>query len=286
MTIGATVITRNDNYGGDLIFKLYYNLSCLLSSMDEVYLVDWNSPNDISTFEILKNMLPKTGKLHHIQITQSKAKELTKQYNCTQKCVEVLARNIGIRRLRTDYKLSVNADIISLSRNSITDKIIDDRIFHVVARREMNFYHAIGCEFTPGSEEFFNAMYDKHQLFNQHGDGSPLPNDPWSLITCCGDFQLAHSNVWNAIKGYEESLVLPGYTDSNIQKKAVLNGFNIALVRDIPVFHCIHYPNTGSSGGIGDVPQNDMNVSLIDFKETTNSDSWGFASINFKEDIL
>ena len=288
MTLGAVVITRNDNYGGDLITKLFYNLSCLINSMEEVYLIDWNSPDNISTFKILKYMLPRTGKLHHIQIPQEKVKELTNQYSITQNCVEVLARNIGIRRLSTDYKIAINADVISLNRESIDQGIIDSETFHVVARKEMNFYHAMSCETIPGAQRFYDEMHSKKHVFNQHGDGSPLPDDTWSLITNCGDFQMAHTKIWDAIKGYEESLVLPGYADSNIQKKASLAGFKLALIRNIPIFHCVHYPNSGSSGGTiaGVTPWNDMNSSLMNFIQTTNKDTWGFSDIEFKEDVI
>jgi hypothetical protein len=75
------------------------------------------------------------------------------------------------------------------------------------------------------------------------------PNDKYSLINCCGDFQLAHRNVWNTIKGFEENMIYACFQDTNIQKKAVLNGFDLEAIYDIPLYHMSHkgMGNDGSS---------------------------------------
>lgn len=327
MTIGAVVITRNDGYGGDQPRKLLYCLTSLLQTMDEVILVDWNSREDDAA---LWNLVepPKTGRLRHIVIPPTLATELVQRAsgilpedpsreNCrqdagstlrgVQACVEVLARNIGIRRLDTDWIVSTNQDIICPFRMPIELALETSRYsqhtLHVIARREVHladvprvFAH------PPGSDplqRFLNAHahdFDGHHPdaqgvptnFGQHADGSPLgPRDPWSLITCPGDFQLAHRNVWQAVRGFEESLVRRGYTDSNLNRKVMDLGapFECRLVRDIPVFHLCHYPNTGSTGGAyGE--WNDGETSLFNFPGTTNPETWGFADREFPEERL
>ena len=56
------------------------------------------------------------------------------------------------------------------------------------------------------------------------------PNDNYSLINCCGDFQFAHKDVWHKIKGYEEKMIYACFQDTNIQKKAVLNGYDLEYI--------------------------------------------------------
>lgn len=282
MTLGAVIISRNDGYGGDQPAKAIYALTSMINAMDEVIYVDWNSPGNVSLIEVIRPQLPKTGKLRHIQVTAGMHAEFTQCSPDVQNCVEVLARNIGLRRLKSDYLVSTNGDIMCLDRASITGGILDEQTFHCVARRETLF--AAVSELGPDYAR--EILRERTNDFGQHQDGSPLgPSDPWSLITCPGDFQLAHRDLWHAIRGFEESLVMRGYSDSNVQRKADFYGFKLALVRNIPVFHFQHYPDTGASGG-NTMGWNNKEEALDNFAGTTNPTSWGFVDYKFEEEIL
>jgi len=282
MSLGVVVISRNDGYGGDQPDKVLYSLASYLHAADEVIYVDWASPNDQSLLPVIEDRLPSTGKLRGIQITNAMARELTNNNPNVQLCVEVLARNIGLRRLHTDYMISTNGDVMCLDRTSIDRGIRGPGIFHCIARRETHF-PTVRAWGEPGTVKLVRALYNGMSQFQQHQSGSPLPGDPWSLITAPGDFQLAHRDVWYGIRGYEESLVMRGYSDSNVQKKASIYGFGLELIRDIPAFHFGHYPDTGASGGTTNTGWNDMNTSLMNFTATSNPESWGFAGMTFPE---
>jgi hypothetical protein len=285
-TIGACVISRNDGYGGDQPRKFLYCLHGLLAACDEVIYVDWNSPGDISLLDLVRDKLPLTGKLRHIQISQEMAGLLTDHSIDVQLCVEVLARNIGLRRLTTDYRIACNGDILCGSRRSIEEGIIDGRTFHCVARREARFQDIVR-QGEPGSAALHQWLHEHVSEFPQHASGSPLgERDEWSLITCPGDFQLAHRDVWHGIRGFEESLIMRGYTDSNVQKKAALAGLGLELVRNIAAFHFGHYPNTGASGGSTNSGWNDADKALWNFERTTNPETWGFSQMRFLEERL
>lgn len=284
MKLGCVVISRNDGYGGDQPIKAIYSIASLISAFDEVIYVDWNSPDDVSLIEVIRDGLPKTGKLRAIQVTQAKASELTNHTLDRQNCVEVMARNIGIRRLTSDYIVSCNADVMCATRVSIERGIINDRTFHVIARRETPLHEAAKCG-APGTETIARCMENHAPHFRQHADGSPLAGDPWSMITCPGDFQLAHQSVWDGIKGFEEELIMRGYSDSNVQRKAVFYGFDLKLVRTIPVFHFQHYPDTGACGG-NTMGWNDQAKALTNFQGTTNPDTWGFTDMEFPEEKI
>ncbi len=292
-TLGAVVISRNDGYGGDQPMKLTYCLTALLAACDEVVYVDWNSPNGVTVIDLIRNFLPATGKLKCITVTTGTAAELTNHSLDTQLCVEVMARNIGLRRLNTDWKISTNGDILVLDRDSILAGIRDEQTFHCIARRETPFAEVRGqWSGVSGSTESVVRHAQSLALtsiakFGQHGSGSPLgARDPWSLITCPGDFQMAHRDLWSAIRGYEETLLMRGYTDSNVQRKAADAGFKLELVRDIPVFHFTHYPGTGASGGTHNSGWNDAEKSLFQFPGTTNKETWGFSDQEFPTEII
>ena len=57
MKLTAVVVTRNDNYGGNLNERATYCLNSLINTFDEVILVDWNSPdNRPQLWDIDKNI--------------------------------------------------------------------------------------------------------------------------------------------------------------------------------------------------------------------------------------
>lgn len=275
-SLGAVVCSRNDDYGGDLIKKFTYGLTSLIEFLDEVYYVDWNSPEKPLIDEI-RASLPPTGKLHVIIVDPDMAALLTHHNPDVQTCVEVLARNIGIRRLSTDYIISTNSDIMIVNRENILSNIQGEHVFHTIARRNIDFSEVIDYPSPPGQYNFLKGQ--------QHGSGSPLgERDKWSLIACPGDFQLAHRNIWHTIKGFDEDLIYRGYTDSNVQRKADYYGFRQALIYAIKVFHFSHYPGSGSTGG-NTVKWNDPDC-LFDYKGTMNSENWGYADIDFLEEII
>jgi hypothetical protein len=285
-TIGAVVISRNDNYGGDLAAKFTYGLTSLLYCLDEVYYIDWNSPEDKTLFEEVRQDIPKTGKLRIITVTQNQAKQFTNNNPDVQYCCEVLARNIGLRRLSTDYLISTNSDIMVTTRENILSGIQDENTFHTIARTTIDFSSVSSAKPEPSYLQFLEQHHNRLGCgWGQLGSGSPLGGDRWSLISCPGDFQLAHRNVWYGIKGFEESLLYRGYTDSNVQRKADYYGFRQALIRSIYALHFSHYPGSGSTGG-NSARWNDANESLFHFSGTKNRDDWGLADVDFKEEII
>lgn len=278
LKLGCVVVSRNDDYGGDLARKFTYGLTSFINFMDEVYYIDWNSPGR-PLIEEIRNDLPQTGKLHVIVVSPDMAKLLTHNNPDVQNCVEVLARNIGIRRLSTEYIISTNSDIMIIDRANITGSIQGEHVFHTIARTNIDFSEV--SEYPPG----LHSSYLRSIKGHQHGAGSPLgARDKWSLIACPGDFQLAHRNIWHTIKGFDEDLVYRGYTDSNVQRKAAYYGFRQALIYAIKAFHFTHYPNSGSTGG-NTVKWNDPSC-LFDYKGTMNSENWGYADLDFLEEIL
>jgi hypothetical protein len=275
MKISAVVISRNDNYGGNLLDRAYYALYSMYNAFDEVIYIDWNSPGGVSLFDEIKQDLPNKSKFIHYKIDSIFVSELRLPRDA-QTCTEVLARNIGIRRASYEWIVSTNIDIIvPLSIKNGFDK----STFYTFARRDIKLEEVKEISSNPFQVQKYlkGVFYD----YTPHGYSGINSQDKWSVIDSCGDFQMAHRDVWFKIRGFEEEMIYRGFADSNVQRKAVNAGFNLVASFDYPVFHIAHSGGFGGSGKI-----NDANKYVIQFTGITNNpDTWGFSHVNFKKEI-
>jgi hypothetical protein len=251
MKISAIIISRNDNYGGYLAERATYAINSAIATYDEVFYIDWNSENHSLLYDI-KNNLQLKGNLKHIVITPEIASILTNNDPQAQKCCEVLARNIGIRRATGDYIVSTNIDIIHPKREDIETiiKNSDDNTFITLSRREMTW--DIIKEFHGGELKYdqWSELRDYIYINSEErkDEEKTMAGDDYSIINCCGDFQLAPKHVWGGIRGFEEELIYPLFADTNVQKKAVMHGFGLKAIYNPPMFH-INHGSKGWGGG-------------------------------------
>ncbi len=273
-SIGAVMVGRNDNYGKNLVERFSYCLNSMLETMDEIVFVDWNTSKDkVTLIEELGDAIPKSKKLHWIRITLEQASEWTNHDPEAQAVCEVMARNIGLRRLNTEYLISTNVDVICADRHLLDEELPINTLFTTTAKRSISLYdlRLIG---TPQEVQKIRNRFKELELEPEYGQQPDIQireDDFYSVVSSPGDFQIAHRDIWYKIRGFEERLYKKGYTDTNIQKKATLFGFDLSVNRDIPVWHIGHDGGWGGSGGI-----NDMDLALT-MEETTNTPEWGQA---------
>jgi hypothetical protein len=109
-------------------------------------------------------------------------------------------------------------------------------------------------------------------------------NDRWSLINCCGDYQIGHRDIWFKMKGFEESVLFGCGIDTNVMKKA-------SFYSDIKILdHYIFHLNHGKGGDRDDdestPPMSDQNSIIRDFTETTNPEDWGMYNEDLPIEII
>jgi len=268
-TYGVTIIGRNDDYGGNLLERATYCLNTMSAYFDQVIYVDWATEEGKPTVveEIEKDLL-KYDNIYWIKVTQKQAKEWIGDNPDAQGVCEVMARNIGLRRLGTDFLASSNIDILAPQRRHI-EKIKDKNTFFTVGRRDISLFdlRPLGGRSEPGT--FMPRMELLEPSHSQHPRIQVFPDDKYSLVSNCGDLQIAHRDIWYTIRGYEERLVGRGYTDSNVQRKASLFGFGIDVDWTIPIWHIGHAGGMGGTGGM-----NDAQLAVF-MQETTNTINWG-----------
>ena len=292
MKISAVIISRNDNYGGHLNERAIYAINSAINTYDEVFYIDWNSETHSLLYDIKDNLQLK-GNLKHIVITPEIASILTNNDPQAQKCCEVLARNIGIRRATGDYIVSTNIDIIHPKREDIENIInsSDNNTMYTLSRREVTW--DIIKEFHGGEMNFneWDKLRDYIYINSEERivEEKTSTSDDYSIINCCGDFQLAPKHIWNDIKGFEEDLIYPLYADTNVQKKSVKHGFNLKAIFNPPMFHINHGSKGWGGGGFAEginKTANDIHRAITFQEQTENSLNWGLSDIEIEFEVF
>ena len=291
MKIASVVVNRNDGYKdferGLIHFK------SMIRAFDEVNYVDWNSPNGSFIWEI-EDKLPKKGKIKHYCIPSNVVSQIIFDANA-QKCNESLSRNIAIRRSDADWIVSTNLDVIPPTKQELKRLIkkLDKNTFYTISRRE-----------AP-KDIIYNSKTEnklRENLSNipaRHFPAKVTPNDNYSLINCCGDFQIAHRDVWNKIKGFEEEMIYACFVDTNVQKKAVLNDYNLKVLYEPALYHMEHgayftkadgtrvqdKKNTGAYKGETNA-YNDAFKWVENFQSTKNMDKWGLRDVDIEVETI
>jgi hypothetical protein len=289
MKISAVIVSRNDGYGGHLNERATYCFNSAIDTYDEVIYVDWNSETHSLLYDIKDNIQFK-GNFKHIVISLEVASILTNNDPNAQKCCEVLGRNIGLRRATGDYLVSTNIDIIHPKRDQLEETInsLDSKTFYTISRRHTDWdtIKAFHNGEIPFAE--WKPLRD-HLIANseeRHFEETTVSGDNYSIINCCGDYQIASKEVWNTIRGFEEDLIYSLYADTNVQKKAAMHGFGLKAIYNPALFHIEHGKGGGGFlDGINKVT-NDPYRAIVYQKETQNTESWGFGNTEIEFEIF
>ncbi len=289
MKISAVIVSRNDGYGGHLNERATYCFNSAIDTYDEVIYVDWNSETHSLLYDIKDNIQFK-GNFKHIVISPEIASVLTNGDPNAQKCCEVLGRNIGLRRATGDYLVSTNIDIIHPKRDQLEETIaqLDIRSFYTISRRhtDWDIIKAFHNDEIPFSEWKSLREYLITNSEERHFEETTVSGDNYSIINCCGDYQIAFREIWNEIRGFEEALIYSLYADTNVQKKALMHGFGLKAIYNPALFHIEH--GRGGGGfldGINKVT-NDPYRAIVYQNKTENSDSWGFGDTEIEFEIF
>lgn len=276
MKIGAVITSRNDNYGGHLSHRAMIALTNLIERYDEVVYVDWNSETN-SLIDEIRDLIPNKGKLKHVLVTPNEVKQLNEIYSTIQ-IVEVVGRNIGIRRCESDFVVSTNIDIISERPNL---ESLDKDTLYTVPRRDVHEHEFLN---VTDSINFGDTLISNKFNYPEKPDAnrSEDSDDPWSLVVCCGDYQLAHRDLWGKMRGFEESMIYRNFADTNLMKKGSIYGKISKL--DLPIFHLNHGGHGDGSGGV--TISNDKPTYVQNFIKTENFEDWGYSNYEFKVEVI
>lgn len=292
MRFSAVIVSRNDNYGGHLNTRATFCFNTMLDAFDEVIYVDWNTeegkPPLTDDIEIVVN----SDRLKVIVVPPEMAMKLMGEegYKTGQKCCEVLARNIGIRRASGDIIVSTNIDVvcsrrayleevcrdlkpgdlITVKRNSLERDVVlsiheQTRSYQLTRDSVVDY---CGVETMKNGLMFPYLKVNKEIL-----DKVPIEHhyNASSIFGGCGDFQMAHKDTWYSIRGFEENQLKRNFNDTNVQYKVIMAGGAVTATNLPPVYHINHEYEKN-------VPSN----TCVPIPFTTNSETWGFSEENFE----
>lgn len=243
--LSICTITRNDNYGFNLLKRAQVALRSMLQVADEVVVVDFNSENTPMLDNLLS--LKHHKKMNHIVVTPDRCAKIIGK-SCMRHFYETHARNIAINHaleLNTKFIVSTNIEVIPPSRISLfkmlyrfnTDDVATFRRIDVDKKSVTNTLQNVSCS--------------RHH-FSQN-------NMDISAITNCGDFQLAHRKTWKQVK-FSEDMTGRNFADTMLQA-SWLNRNKHLWVCDV-VYHIRH-------GGSG-TGSNGMSMTQIKFNDSPN----------------
>jgi hypothetical protein len=284
MKTAAIIYGRNDGYKENE--RLIIHINSLLETFDEVHYLDWNSDdNKGSVINQIKDKLISNNRLKHYVIPASIVSQIYNNIEGIGACVSPLIYNILLRRCEADWIVCTTNDIIAPKRELLESFLAkaDPKTFYTLSRRDVEIEDVAKFGFDKWKEyrDILDQTTKERRLY-----AKVTPNDNFSIINCCGDFQLASKHVWNTIKGYEENMYYACFSDTNIQKKAVLNGFNLEAIYDVPLYHMSHLGMGNDGSSPSKQKYNDPYYWVEYFKESENDNNWGLNNIEIEYEVI
>jgi hypothetical protein len=291
MKTAFILYSRNDGYKEKERFLIH--VQTILETFDELIYVDWNSENHSFLYEIIDE-LPKTGRIKHFVISPEYHDILTNNDPDVQACNNVLAVNLALRRTDADWIVIGNIDIIPPTKEEFHEFLskANPNTFYTFSRRDISYDDVLLNK---------HRLKEHRQYLNKttsprYFPAKITPGDNYSIINCCGDFQLASKTVWNKIRGLEENMIYSCFVDTNVQKKAVIYGFGLEAVYDVPVYHMSHKTNRIPQGGDINTVHDKENARppkyndpwdwVEWFEESKNGENWGLESTEIEFEII
>jgi hypothetical protein len=281
-TIGCAIVSRNDNHGGNLGAKAAYCLNSALETYDEVVYVDWNSRDGKTLVDEYIYDLFNYGKLKIVIVTPEQHNRYANG-NKISPFNHVTGRNVGLRRLNTDYLVSTNIDEIQPARKYFDKYLNDETVLTAVARHGLQ--RGLDDLMPLGSWRDIVSVRDKltTMSFPQAWPIKMNKDDVWSLVAFCGDLQLAHRNLWHSIRGFAEFQKGDNYMDSLLQRKAIEAGYKVQVSYDIPIYHIDH----DRSNAYGEYSlENKSSCLTKEFVIPPNDENWGLWDYDLKEYVI
>ena len=190
-----------------------------------------------------------------------------------------------LRRTDADWIVATTIDIIAPKKETLNNFLnqADKNTFYTLSRRDFEISELEKYGFEKW-KEYREILDDKSQP--RHFPAMVCPGDKYSLINCCGDFQLAHRDLWYDIKGYEEKMLYACFQDTNIQKKAVLKGYGLEAIYDVPLYHMSHKGMSNDGSSPSKQHYNDVWKWVEYFQTSKNSDTWGFSNVDIEYEVI
>lgn len=322
--LSIIIAGRNDNYGGDFIFRLQNCITWNTELLEkyrvntEFIIVNWNpidenlpidkSVNFIKKREFVKYKIITVPKNIHLQFCNDSRKHLP--------LFEYIAKNVGIKRSKGEFVLSMNPDIL-----------IDEKIIKKIAERKLQidrFYRADRVDFTNNDInnqtiiwmkgftysvkppmfflKFKNKMSClwrsnsiKCESFFQRRNWNVYYHNTEYKYHCnvSGDFMMMHKSIWDKLRGHPEKTYLPLHIDALMVIISAMGGLKEYIFKK-PIYHQEHKRRFNAT----EENNNENRAAYLYFQQEAqkmikkqkptiyNDKNWGLTNFELKEDCF
>jgi hypothetical protein len=287
----TTVVLTDRNDGYKKLKRYEFSINSLIEAFDEIIFVDWNSPKQPLLSEI-RHSISNEGKIKNYIVDENIAKRLNSGSEVETKVGSSIpcsvALNIAIRKSQPGedvFLISTCADNIFPSREVIQSFLstLENDTFYTVARREIPEVETLSFENYYEAREYYNSIIN---VVPQCGPGGCTSTEWFSVHMCPGDFQIAKRSIWFSILGFEEKMIGVTGSDSNVQKKALLNRFKLEGRREPAYFHINHSYNEDHN--YENMLKNiESGYKWVEnFSKSENSENWGYPEVEIPFEVI
>ena len=241
--LGGFIVTRNDNYGGDLVARSTLALRRMIEVFDEVVVVDMNTPVGTPPFlSLLPADISGARNIKSVVVSPEMcARELGAA--CEDKMYELLARNIGLRESAADVVVSTNSEVIVPSRLTLDEiikqaSLFDDKNAVILERVNIPQVQAQSVALSKGTEGTEGVKMLRSVRVQDFRVG-PAGLMEVSIIGDCGDFQMAHRDLWQKIGGFAKNQHGHNFGDSDVIARWLSSSATVH-VANAKVYHVSH----------------------------------------------
>lgn len=236
---------------------------------------------------------------------------------------QMIAKNVGIRRAKGEFVLATNIDILFSDEliQFFTKKQLQQRCMYRIDRYDVpsdvppsapvkeqldycknNFFRIGGkCGTWNTKTGQYSVIYTKKHFEMFYTD--PTPVRVPLFTNACGDFTILSKNDWLSVRAYPEWNMYSFHIDSILCFSAYHAGCKEIILEDpMRIYHIEHQAgwtpegdktltNYLSSKGIPKISNEEFNDLAIQMRVRNqsfiaNKEDWGYANIQFHEDVL
>lgn len=231
--VSLIVVARNDNYGGDFLYRLEVFVSSLAflcakhRLAAELIVVEWNPPVDRPFLQDALSWEKYASQYLAVRIIQVPPEIHASLPNPAKlHLFEYLGKNVGVRRARGEYILTTNPDVIFNSElvQFLSQRRLRPDCFYRIDRYDVR--SPVPLETTVDESCAFcrNNILRRMGRLGVYGNGNLGMYDPrrwksWAVylknrvtryphdyphINASGDFFLSYGDNWTRLRGYPE----------------------------------------------------------------------------------
>ena len=231
MDLSIIVTSRNDGHGGNLVERtnlFLHTTDQLCRDIEaEIVMVEWNPPEG----PLLREELDPVNMAFRTIVVPPGVHQSYK-YGELLSIYQMIAKNVGIRRVKADWILATNPDLVYTPEVFRRIRVgLDARCAYRIPRVDVHTTE------LPGSDDVYEIIdWMKSRPQTKYAQ-------PWQdgIVTmACGDFTLLHKDAWFALRGYPELDMWSPHIDSMLLSQAVACGYQQVFWDDAAAYHIDH----------------------------------------------